>query len=229
MKTIALIPFWYQYNSNFNKIEKNPLLKIGGHSLINYPLKLLIKSRKIDEIYLYADTDMILKNIQPYIINNKKFKFIIRPKQLNNNKISIDKIIETFLKDKSPVKVVMVNPNVPFITKTTLNSCINLLNFSEGSVFTSTKINKLAWYKNKPLNFSLQKGFKTPKPFELEPILFEHSSLYVFTSEFFHHNKRRVTQKSIDIPIDQFEGLEIKNKNDVNMANLLINAGFYKQ
>ena len=228
MKTIALIPFWDQYSTNFNKIEKNPLLKIGGHSVINYPLRLLIKSKIIDEIYLYADTDKVLKDIEPHIINNKKFKIEIRPTHLNNNKVSIDEIIETFLKDKDEIKVVMINANVPFITKTTLNSCIKLFNKSKGSVFLSTKMHKLAWFKNKPLNFSLQKKYKTPKPFELEPILFEHSSLYIFTSDFFNRNKRRVSEESLSISIDQFEGLEIKNKNDVNMANLLINAGFYK-
>ena len=64
---------------------------------------------------------------------------------------------------------------------------------------------------------------------ELEPVLIESSSIYVFTRALFKKNRHRIGENPYIKEVGHFEGFEVNNKDDLTMAELMINAGLDKE
>lgn len=221
MKIVALIPYWLNYQIDDVGHHKN-LKKLGGKYLINYSIKLLNSIPQIDETIVFCSDN----KINDYINKNLEYKFLSRDKSLDNNNVSIDEIIQSFLAVEEVDVVVLLHPNSPFLTEDTLNECLaNVISGKYDSSFTAYEFKKLSWYKNKPLNYSLDRV--TPKLESLEPIIIEQSSLYIFTrNSFMAHNKRIGNNPYIKV-INHFEGHEVNSAEDFEIAELIVNAGMY--
>jgi CMP-N-acetylneuraminic acid synthetase len=66
-------------------------------------------------------------------------------------------------------------------------------------------------------------------PSELESVLIESGSIYVFTRALFKKSRHRIGEKPYIKEVGHFEGFEIDNKDDLMMAELMINAGLDKE
>ncbi|MBU0925566.1 hypothetical protein KKG81_11810 [bacterium] len=216
MKIVAFIPYWFGYN-NINEVKK-----LGGRYLINYTLEQLNDCDIIDEVVIYSSDERIME-----FVEEKEFmRFEKRPTFLDSKEIKIEQIIEEFLKTSDADVVVLIHPNSPFLSKVTILECIdNVLSNKFDSSFIAYKFNKLAWFKNKPLNYKITEN--TPHLAEVDPVILELSSLYVFRKEMFLNTHRRIGENPFIKFIDHFEGHDINNKEDFEMAELIVNSGMY--
>ena len=219
MKTVAFIPFWENYESNEFRIKK-----ISGRFLLSYTLEKLNKILGLDEIYVYASSDSVKKYIEPDI----EYKYLTRPKYLDNAEVSIEEIINKFLEETDADIILLLHPTSPLLKVTSIQTCLNSVKIDGyDSAFSAVKYKKLSWYKMKPINYTLNEDI--PKLQEIEPVYDEQSSLYVFNKTSFIENKHRVSGKVKINEIDQIEGLEVRNKIDFELLELIINSGMYEE
>jgi CMP-N-acetylneuraminic acid synthetase len=225
MKVVAMIPYWTDYHpAGDDPMQDRNLMKLGGRHPINYSLHALNLVNSIDEIVLYCSNQDILNSIDDQL----EFEFKQRPEFLDSEDITIEDIIDEFLKVTDADVIVMLHPNSPFLQYTSISECIDkVLNSNYDSAFTAYEYKKLAWYKGSPLNYSLSEPI--PQLENLEPVVFEQSSLYVFTRAVYLKQRKRVGSRPYLKKINHFEGHEINVKEDFRIAELIVNSGMYSE
>jgi CMP-N-acetylneuraminic acid synthetase len=221
MKIISFIPYWSGYSFPENSLDKRDTLKLGGHSLINYTVKVANQVEEIDEVVIYSSTDDVLNLID----NNNSCDFIKRDTDLDAIDVSIEDIIERFLEVSDADIIVLMHPKTPFLKSESLSSCIAEVKSGKcDSAFVVSESRKLAWFNGKPLNYTLSND--TPSLSSIEPVFLESSSVYVFTRELFEKTRHRIGENPFMLTIGHFEGFEVDKKDDYKMAELIINSGF---
>ena len=204
MKVVALIPNWDEYCSTSDSVKRRGSTILGGESLISRTIRKLNKVGEIQDVVIFASSDKILN----YIDKNLQFSFLQRDKDLDSNKTSIESIIERFLLDSDADIVALVHPKNPFIKPSTIQLCISKVrDLDFDSSFVATSIRKLSWYKEKRLNYS--ENFPIPPLSEVEPIIAESSSVYVFTRDLFNKYQSRIGKKPYFKEVGCFEGFEV--------------------
>ena len=222
MKTVAMIPHWHEYRFPDQSVSNRDTLKLGGHSLIERTVMLLQGIEQIDEIVIYSSNEQV----QELFDVSLKYSFIKRDKKLDDENISIEDIIESFLKETDADIVLLIHPKCPFLKPVSIEDCINkVFSGSFDSAFFAEKYKKMAWFQGEPLNYSLVSGGNTQSLSSLEPVIFESSSAYVFTRKLFDKSRRRIGKNPYIKFVSHFEGFEIDRAEDYEIAELIINAG----
>lgn len=221
MKVSAFIPYWLDYQVDMFGKHKN-LKKLGGKYLINYSIDLLNSVQEIDDVIVYCSDE----SIESYIDQSLAYKFVKRDTCLDDKDVSIDTIIKSFLETNDSDVIILLHPNSPFLSSDTVSDCLKqVISGKFDSSFTAYSFKKLAWFENKPLNYSLNE--ETPKLSGLNPVIIEQSSLYVFTRESFAINNKRIGNNPYIKDINHFEGLEVESDEDFEIAELIVNSGMY--
>lgn len=217
MKVVGFIPYWLNYKTTKMK-------KLAGRYLINYSLSLLNRVGSIDEIVIFSSTPQVLD----YIEEGVDYSFIKRPEYLDENSISIEEIIAEFLKKMDADIIVLLHPNSPFLQKKTLSDCIDKVKSGlNDSAFTAYKYHKFAWYKGVPLNYNLNKP--TPNLKNIEAVVLEQASVYVFTKKMFIDKLQRIGNTPFVKEINHFEGHDVSCDEDFEIAELIVNSGMYQE
>lgn len=223
MKVVAMIPYWLAYESGVSTVPKN-LVKLGGMHPLNYSIHSLNLVEGIEEVFLYCSDEQILTYLNP----NLKYKFLPRPKLLDASDVVIEDIIDEFISVLDADIIVMLHPNSPFLKPSTISECLKMtLTGGYDSAFTAYEFKKLTWFKGKPLNYDYSKP--TPHLKDLDPVIFEQSSLYIFSSEQYKRTRKRVGRDPYIKLIDHFEGHEINVVEDYKIAELIVNSGMYSE
>jgi len=222
MKIVAMIPYWKEYRFPDQSISNRDTLTVGGHSLIERVVRTLQKVKEIDEIVIYTS------NVQVKELLDKSLKYVLlnRDSDLDDENISIEDIISRFMNNSDADIILLMHPKCPFLKPESISDCINKVVDGEyDSAFIGSQHKKLAWFNGKPLNYSLESGGSTQSLSSLEPVVFESSSVYVFTRELFDKSRRRVGLNPHMKFVGHFEGFEIDRAEDFEMAELIVNAG----
>jgi len=215
MKTVAFIPFWLGYQG------RDKMKKLAGRYLINYTLEQLQKCEVIDENIIFASNNKIMD----YVDEPENVIYMKRSVSLDDKSVYIEQVIEEFIKNTDADIIVLIHPNSPFLSSDTISKCIGAVKSGFDSSFIASKFQKLAWYNNRPLNYSLEKV--TPHLNEIEPVVLELSSLYIFKKDTFNQYHRRIGKNPYIHYIDHYEGHDIKSEEDFEMAELIVNSGMY--
>jgi len=222
MNIVAMIPYWDKYKFPDQSVRNRDTLKIGGSSLIERVVDLVQGVKQIDDIIIYSSNEKV-KN---FVDASLECKFLKRDVILDDENISIEDIIESFLKKTDADVIVLMHPKCPFLRLESLEDCINkVVSGGFDSAFIGSKHKKMAWFKGEPLNYSLVSGGNTQSLSSLEPVIFELSSVYVFTRKLFKRTRRRVGVNPYVRFVSHFEGFEIDRADDYQIAELIINAG----
>lgn len=223
MKVSALIPFWSEYQHLAGGVSCRPLVNIGGKTLISRTIEIINKVELIDEVIVFASDDKITE-----YLDNAQCKFLRRDQALDSNESSIEDIIDSFLQSSDAEVVVLIHPKSPFIRAKTIQSCLAKVVGGEfDSAFTAQSVKKHAWFRGERLNYL--EGAVTPALSNIDPILIETSSVYVFTRSVFTECKSRIGRHPYIKQIGHFEGFEVERQDDLEMAELIINAGLDKE
>lgn len=185
-----------------------------GTPLMQVPLKTALKAQKdgvVDRIIVYCSNDEV-KNYIPDGV-----EFIKRPDYLDTQSTKCGDIIEEFLKSVDSDIYVMYHATSPFITEEHLTECINAVKSGKyDSAFSAKKLQNFIWYKNKPLNFSLNCA---PRTQDMEPYYCELSSPYVFTKKVFDKYHGRTGESPYICECSEIEAIDIDYPEDFDLAN----------
>ena len=219
MKTVALVPA----KLKSDRIPFKNIKKLGGIPLVNYTIRTLNKVSSIDELIIFASEPSICN----YIHHGLRYKFVERPEYLDSQEAKIQDIIREFLKkDSAADTIVLFHITAPFLRSETVSECVEAVNSGRyDSAFSAYEIRKFCWFRGKPLNYSLQ--VDTPRTQDIDPIIIEQSSLYVFKRKAFEKTGQRIATKPYIKFIDHFEGHDIDTPDDFRIAELIVNTGFF--
>lgn len=222
MKVVGFIPFWMGYHPQTGTPINRAVRKLGGLPVINYSLNVLNQSRLVAETVIFASDNEIAGYVEP----DYTYSYMQRPGSLDDDNVSIEEIISAFLEVSDADVFVLMHPNSPFIQLETLNDCISsVLSGDYDSAFTAYTFQKFCWFNGKPLNYEL--GAPTPKLRDVDPIVLEQSSLYVFSRDIFVKERKRVGGRTYVRNINHFEGHDLVEEEDFELAELIVNSGMF--
>lgn len=218
MKVTAFIPS----RLNSERLPQKNIKLLGGIPLINYSIRALNKAKGIEDIVLFASEPSICGSVEKGL----KYSYLERPSSLDTQDASIQDIIREFLKRYDTDIIVLLHVTSPFLKPQTISECVSkVVEGPYDSAFTAYEFKKFAWFRGKPLNYSLEKSI--PRTQDIEPVLMEQSSLYVFKKDLFQKNERRIGNNPFIKAIDHFEGHDIDTPEDFQIAELIVNSGFF--
>lgn len=219
MRTVGIIPS----KLNSERVPFKNIKELGGIPLVNYTVRALNKVPLIDEIIIFASEPSVCD----YIQHGLNCKFLERPTYLDTQEAKIQDIIREFLKLDDADTIVLLHITSPFLKSKTISECIEKVNSEEyDSAFTAYEIRKFCWFRGKPLNYSLD--IPTPRTQDIDPVIVEQSSLYVFKREVFEKTEQRISLNPYIKYIDHFEGHDIDTPEDFRIAELIVNTGVFE-
>ena len=222
MKVLGFIPFWMGYNPQTGAPVNRAVRKLGGVPVINYSLSALNQSSLVAETVIFASNNDISRFVEPQF----DYTYLERPVFLDSDDVSIEQIIDEFLRHSDADVIVLMHPNSPFIQLETIDDCIEKVCSGEfDSAFTAYTSKKFSWFNGRPLNYALDQD--TPKLRDIEPVILEQSSLYVFTRKIFETERKRVGGRTYIKNINHFEGHDLVEEEDYELAQLIVNSGMF--
>lgn len=222
MKKVVLIPYWAGYSFPDQSMARRDTVKIGGRSLMDHTIQIANGIDNIDDVIVYASSDKVLSELS----NKTHCSYLKRDSDLDNQGVSIEDIVERFLSISDADLIILMHPKSPFLRPKSIAECVNkVMNKEHDSAFIATSSKKLAWFRGKPLNYTLAKNEKTPGMSSIEPVILESSSVYVFTRALFESSRRRIGNDPFVKIVGHFEGFEIDQEDDYKVADLIMNAG----
>jgi CMP-N-acetylneuraminic acid synthetase len=224
VKISAFIPYWQEYSSSLNDLCDYRQNILCGKHLLNYTIEILSDVSSLSSIDVFASN----QNVCSLINTDLKYNFIQRSETLDSISVSIEDIIKAYLSVSDADIVVLLHPNSPFLAPATVECCIQAVATGEyDSAFTAYCIRQLAWFDGEPLNYSRDEV--TPAKKDIQPVVIEQSSLYVFSRDCFNTHKKRIGLTPFIKYIDHVEGHGVITEDDYRMAELIINSGMYSK
>lgn len=215
MRVVAFVPS----KLNSERLPRKNVRPLNGLPLVNYVLRTLNKVPFIDDIIIFASEPSITE----YIEEGLSYTYMERPEYLDTDEAKVQDFIGEFLKKEKADIIVLHHITSPFIKPETVSECVeSVISGRHESAFTAQEAKKFAWFKGRPLNYSLD--MPTPRTQDLEPVLFEQSGLYVFTREIFERSGKRIAPAPYIKIVNEFEGHDIDTPADFRLAELMLKA-----
>ena len=193
--------------------NKNLKRFYDGKPLIEFIQQSTIKTKSINEVYIYCSDETIVK----FAI--KGVKVLIRPKYLDEDKSNANDIFREFMKVIDADIYVIAHATSPFTRSTSIETCIQQVVLGNyDSAFLAKKMQEFLWRNNEPLNFDVQ---NFPRTQDLDPIYSETSGAFVFTKNTFLNHNRRVGIKPYIHEVDAIEAIDIDYPIDFEIANAI--------
>ena len=181
-----------------------------GKPLCNYIFETVKQLDFIDEKFVYCSDDRISSHI-PFGI-----KFLKRSTILDSNNTKGTEIIEKFIYDVSADVYVLAHVTQPFTKASSINTALKkVLNKGYDSAFSAIELQDYCWYKDKPLNYSLDNLVTTQN---LEPVYIETGAFYIFKRTVFEALHRRIGNNPYMHIVDEFEKIDIDTEKDFLFA-----------
>jgi len=213
MRIVGFVPS----KLNSERVPRKNVRMLGNVPLVNYALRALNQVKQLDDIVIFASEDSIVN----YLEDGLRYTFMKRPAYLDTNDAKVQDFLWEFIKREKAEIIVLLHITSPFIRSETISECIDSVKSDKyDSAFAALKEYSFAWFKGKPLNYSLKQP--TPRTQDIEPVVFEQSGLYVFGRELFKATRRRIGQKPYIKFVDRFQGHDIDTLEDLDLANLML-------
>ena len=199
MKIIAVMPL----KLNNERLPGKNTKLLGGKPLLRYELENLLKTKRIDKIYVYCSDERIVSYLPIGI------EFLKRPAYLDLPTSNFTQIFEEFSRQIDADIYVYAHATAPYVTVDTMNSCIDAVKLDKfDSSFCAVKIQDYLWQNGRPLNFDAK---NVPRSQDLIPIYRETSGVYVFTREVFKLLHQRIGNNPFVREVTFKEAIDINN------------------
>ena len=212
MKPVFFVPIKLQSQRLPNKM----LLKLGDKLLCQHIFDVLIEvKKKIDiDIYCFCSDEKI-KEYLPQVVS-----FLKRDKNLDRNETKGLEIYKSFCNLIKADIYGLVHATSPFIkAESIITGLKKVINNSNDSSFSVSKIQTFCWYNNKTLNYSLDNIVRTQ---DINPVYWETSAFYIFKSEILNKLNRRIGKNPYLVETDRVESIDIDEKEDYELAKNII-------
>ncbi len=206
MKTVALVPI----KLNSQRLPHKNILPIAGHPLCWHLCNSLIKSKGIDEVYVYCSDS----SVRQYLPEGVLFKQ--REKWLDGELVKGFDIYREFIKEVDADIYILAHTTSPFIKVSSIeNALSHILNGENDSAFSAERIQTFAWYQGKTINYNLN---DVPRTQDMEPIWVETSAFFMFKKEIFTVHNRRIGFKPYIQEVSGIEAVDIDEQKDYDLA-----------
>lgn len=194
--------------------DKNIRRFPNGKPLVQFILESLVKSSRVDEVYVYCSSE----RIKEYLIDG--VKFLKRPKYLDGNNCNCNDIIREFMKEVDADYYVVSHATAPFTRPESIDRCIASVADGEeyDSAFTVERLQTFLWQDGAPINFDPD---HFPRTQDLKPIYMETSGAFVFPKWVFEKYNRRVGVKPCLVEVEPIESIDIDTEYDMTVAQAL--------
>ena len=208
MITTAFIPIKL---NNERTPGKNTKRFSDGTPLVHFVQKTLLKLDSIDRIYIFCSDD----RIKDYILDG--VQYLKRSSSLDTKETLSGDLIKAFINTIDSDIYIMANATSPFISVDTYKHCINAVKSGKySSAFAAKRLQNFLWFKNKPLNFELDRA---PRTQDMEPAYCELSSPYVFRKEVFQRYHGRTGENPFIRECTEIEAIDIDYPEDFILAD----------
>lgn len=206
MKTVALVPI----KLNSQRLPHKNILPIAGHPLCWHLCNSLIRSKGIDEVYVYCSDS----SVRQYLPEGVLFKQ--REKWLDGELVKGFDIYREFIKEVDADIYILAHTTSPFIKVSSIeNALSHILNGENDSAFSAERIQTFAWYQGKTINYNLN---DVPRTQDMEPIWVETSAFFMFKKEIFTVHNRRIGFKPYIQEVSGIEAVDIDEQKDYDLA-----------
>lgn len=209
MKIVAVMPI----KLNNERLPGKNIKILGGKPLLQYELQNIKDTGLVQDISVFCSDS----NITKYLLD--KVVYIKRPLYLDEPNSNFCQIMEEFMNRKDADIYVYLHATAPFITKETMEECINaVLIDNYDSSFCAVKIQDYLWENGVPLNFDAS---NLPRSQDLNIIYRETSGIYVFKKEIFRKYHRRIGINPYIKEVSFKESIDINTLEDFKLAEKL--------
>ena len=204
------------------RLENKNLLRINGKSLTQLACEKVLECKNINNVFIDTESDKIKEEVD-YLLSNG-LSIIHRPSELANNSINANDLLVYALHSIPYCDLILQTfVTSPMITAKTIDSCIEkFLKTDRNDAFLTTSIIQEYFWdnnNNKPVNFDLK---ELPNSSNLDPLHMETHGLYGIYSKALLKNKTRFGSKTMLIPINKIESIDINTKEDFDVVNALL-------
>jgi len=210
MKIVALIPIKL---GSKRVPKKNIKPFFDGTPLMHFIQKACLKSKYIDDIYIYCSDESIKDYVLPGV------KFLQRPEFLDGDDKNANDIISEFMKTVDADIYVNTHTTSPFAKVETIDDCIAHVASGEyDSSFCAEAIRTFMWENGKPINFDPN---HFPRTQDLPLIYGETCIAYVFKKETFQKYNRRVGINPFIKEVGKIEAMDIDYPEDFEICDAI--------
>lgn len=216
-KVVAFVPI----KLISQRLANKNILPLGDHSLSWYIVNNLLKTKKIDEVYVFCSDEKIMNYVP------KGVKFLKRDRYLDGDLVQGNEIYESFIKTIDSDLYILAHTTSPFLTSQSIeNALTNVLSGKYDSALSVQKKQTFIWYKGHTLNYE---SSDIPRTQDIEPIYIETSGFYMFKKHHFIEHGRRIGSNPYFQEVDDIEAIDIDTKEDYEFAlKLLTNNNLLK-
>lgn len=209
MKTVAFVPI----RLNSQRVEGKNLRQLGGEPLLCHILRALLRTRRIDEVYVYCSNE----TIRPLLPEG--VRFLRRSEELDRDTTLGREIYDAFTAEVEADLYVLAHATSPFIRPETIDEALEkVLAGGYDSAFSAEKLQTFAWYEGRPLNYSLD---DIPRTQTIEPVYVETSAFFIFPRALWRERHRRIGDRPYMAVVDRIEGIDIDYPEDFAMAEAI--------
>ncbi len=212
MKIVAIVPMKL---NNRRLPQKNTRAFTNGKPLCYYILNTLLKSKKIDEVYVYCSNEDIKEFIPEGV------KYLKRSTSLDQDTTKMNEVLRSFAKDIPADIYVMTHTTAPFITVESIEKGLSaVLSGEYDSAFAAKKLQDFLWKDGKPFNYELD---NIPRTQDLPPLYEETSGFYIYKSNVITDLNRRIGNKPFIVEVSEIEASDIDELEDFQIADAIFN------
>ncbi len=208
MKIVCFVPI----KLNSQRLPNKMMLQLGDKKLFQHIFYTLIEVQKeiTLDIYCYCSDESIKEHLPNGVI------FLKRDSLLDQNETLGIEIYKSFISLVDSDIYLLCHATSPFIkSKSIINGLNKIINENYDSSFSVSKVQTFTWYKNIPLNYSLDNVIKTQ---DIEPIFWETSAFYAFKKNILLNYSRRIGFNPYMIETNRIESIDIDEIDDYNLA-----------
>lgn len=214
----AILPM----RSGSKRIPRKNLLELEGRPLFSWALETIQECLIIDKIVVDSDSEEILNRVSdafPDVLLR------LRPSSLGTDETSMNKVIESALKELEGEWFLQFHATTPFLQKQDIIDAVKLVIKNDSlydSGFGVTEIKARLWdEERRPVNHDPNLLLPTQ---DLEPVLVENSSFYIFSKNGFKKTQNRIGSSPLLFKTSHLSGIDIDTQEDLDFARVMARA-----
>ncbi len=210
MKTVAFIPIKL---NNERVPGKNIRPLSDGTPLVHLIQKTLLKTKLVDEIYVYCSNDCI----KDFLLDG--VKYLKRDEKFDRSDAKVNDMFLAFSNTVKADVYVLAHATAPLQTAKSIDKGIEIVMSGEyDSALAVRKIMDFLWIDGKPFNYSID---KIPRTQDLKPTYAETTGLYIYNYDVIQNLNRRIGNKPYLLEVDAIEATDINYPDDFEIADAL--------
>lgn len=211
MKIVAFIPI----KLNSKRLPfKNIKQLASGKPLMHYIQNTIKGIDDINECYIYCSD----RSVEQYILPG--ISFLQRSPLLDLDTANATDLVSSFI-DLIPADVyIMVHATSPFTKASTICDGIEKVKSGDfDSAYPVERVQKFAWFKGKPLNYSPD---FVPRTQDVEPVYVESANPFIFTRQSFLSTRSRIGARPYMLHLGWQELIDVDTHDDFDKVNTLL-------